>query len=317
MKYRKTTLVVIVFLLVLFIPITVFSTTKAIQKALYVENPEHQFKFENKLYFFDNEGKIIGRYYCNKSICNLATTQNEKDESIILKEYTPTMKLEIQPINNKFAFIIDTDDLDDELIYTLYDIENERAMTNYLEVKNYNIGLDENRFIVKNLEGKYGVISLNNSVQLDIPLEYDYIGTIQNINEETNKIVSTSFVVKKGGTWQIISDTASKLSNAFTDQIYNYTKDYVILQNNLTKEKYLTNYNGDRILLNNYSYLDFYENYLIMVDNFHNFSLYNLSTSIETDKHPISNIEDVKIATEDNYIVVTINSEVVERLAIN
>lgn len=314
MRYRKATLYVIIFFLVLFIPITIFSTVKTIEKITYVENPTHKFHFENKLYFYDGD-KILGRYYCQTSNCNLAVSKVVKDDSIILKEYIPPVSLEIKPINNKYAFIVDSET--ENFDYILYDITAEKELARYKEIKNYSIGLDNNIFIVKNMDNKYGMISLQNDIQLRMPFTYDYIGTNYKLNPETNKISTTSFATKKDNVWQILSDTESTLSTTFTDDIYNYNENYIVFASAANNMYYVTNYNGDRILNNNYSYLDFYENYLVMLDNFHNFSMYNLKTSIESDKHIINTIEDVTLTTVDGYVNVTINNEVVEKLAIS
>ncbi len=317
MKYRKATLCAMIVLLALFLPITIFSTTKAIQKKLYVENPNHQFQFENKLYFYDAEDNthLIGKYYCQTDMCDLAYSSVKKDDSIILKELNaPSMEIEM--INNQFAFINDGFGTLAEPLYLLYNIAEEQALTTYKEIKNYNVGIENSFFIVKNEEDKYGAIMIQGSAQQRIPFEYDYLGIPSNPSFNQIALPSIGFASLKDNIWQIVSDSGANLSVPFTDPIYNYDPTYIILQNS-NKEFYVTNYNGNLIINNYYKYLDFYNRFLVLIDRNNYFSMYDIQNNMETEKHLVSSIDDVTISVEGNNVLATIDGKVVETLAIN
>ena len=305
MRYRKSTLCVIIVLLVFFLPITIFSTTKAIQKALYVENPNHEFKYNNKLYFYDGE-ELLGTYPCLNftEVCELATPDNKPDPNIILKEYEVSNPTTIPIINSRYVFVKDTTF---ENVATssaiLYDLTTNQLLIKYNKVKNYGIGLDNNILIVQDNNGKYGVIELADNVIARIPYEYDYIGASSIINPETNKISSTKLVTLKDNIWQIVDSYGSVLSTNFENDIYTYNDTYIVLKQK-DNQMYLTNYSGDVILTDTFKYLDFYEQYLLVIDNSNNFYIYNLQISQRiTNTYPVNDI------LIDNRVVEIIKTE--------
>ena len=232
MHYRKATFCVIIVLLVFFLPITIFSTTKAIQKAMYVENPLHEFKFENKLYFYDGE-QLLGTYPCHNfpNVCEYATFTVPTPYEYQLREYIPENTTPVGVINKRYAFLVDTtmDKITNALI-TLYDLQEGSELSKYKEIKDYGTLLNNNLFIVKGLTDKYGVISLNEKVNLNIPLDYEYIGLVE-LYDENGLLNADRFVTYRNGLWQIIGSDNSAMSDSFSEAIITYNKTYLVLKN--------------------------------------------------------------------------------------
>ena len=147
------------------------------------ENKNKEFKFYNRLYFYDQSGNELGVYPCNFDYCDYAETTID-DDIVNTNYYKKATKSSTGLINNRYAFINDNLSKGVDSII-LYDVVNQKKVYDLSAVKTYSIGLDNDLFIVKDLEGKWGVVKLTNNAGTVIDIKYDYVGVNSEIDEQT------------------------------------------------------------------------------------------------------------------------------------
>ena len=95
--YDKKTLVVIIVLLVIFVPLAVIGTYRHINNqddnVVIDDNPNHEFIYNNKVYFYYNN-ELINTYPCN-NCSNVVTTINDTEYHTNYYKYGTE---EIEPI---------------------------------------------------------------------------------------------------------------------------------------------------------------------------------------------------------------------------
>ena len=320
MKNKKVTFWVIIVLLIMIMPMAIFSSTihfnKKDIKMSNGENTNREFKYNGKLYFY-NEDKLLGMYECqnNDGYCDYA--QNKTNTEYYLNERKETKASKITMINNRYAFIIDSpiNSLASAEVL-LYDISLGQVIQRYKEVKNYGIGIDNNYYIVKNTDDLWGVISILDEVKVELPFSYNYLGLTNKVNEETEKIEANIFAALKDGVWNLIDINGATFTSGFNTEIFSYNGEYVILKENILM--YLVDYEN-KIYLNDYSYkyIDFYNKYLQIIDAHDDtFYLYDLNKKAKiSNTHKIENINEIKLRTKDNTIEIYHNDELVETIA--
>ena len=192
---NKITLVVILVLLICFISLGTYGYIVKLNtlKEEIPENINKEFKFYGSLYFYDNE-ELLGTYKCNYDTCDYASTMID-DNNYSLNYYKEATEEKVELINKRYAFINDSKTNNkDEII--LYDVINQNVVSTLSGIKNYSIGIDNDYIIVRNHENKWGVMKMSGNAGLIIDYQYDFIGLINNINSESNKIISNHFKVK-------------------------------------------------------------------------------------------------------------------------
>ncbi len=312
MQNKKVTLWTIITLLIIFIPITIFSfIMHNTKKPVIEDNPNHEFKYENKLYFYNDNDELLGIYSCNKAICDMALNSSNEDYPLREKQSSDNLSL----VMNRFAFIKDVNNENDKNII-LYDLELGRVLANYSAIKNYGIGIEDNNYIVKNNDNHYGVITFKNNVSLKVPFKYDYIGLPEKIDSETGKIVSNKFAVLNNGKWQIIDANGAVFAENISDDIVNFNEEYIVLKSSFGYR--LANYQGRYFFDNTiFKYLDFYKDYLEVIDNNSNFYLYSIKNNQKVSSdYLVNSIDDVSLSTENNTIIIAIKNSEKERVAI-
>ena len=315
MKNRKLTLSVIIILLVIFLPITIFATTTHFNKKEVVDNPEHQFKYKEKLYFYDKD-TLLGTYECQNftEYCDLASTRSNFYYS--LNEYKPEKNSKIPIIENRYAFLWDTE-MDNllETEYVLYDIVEQRVLAKYKEVKNYGIGIENDLYIVQNAKELWGIVQLNSELTAEIPCEYSYLGLVNRKDTESGKIIADYFAALKDNTWSLIDLQKAEFTGKFTQEIVSYDGQYVILKENDLMA--LKDYQG-KSFLEPYPYINFYSKYLMIIDNNSEFYLYDLSNEkVMSKTYKVESIEEVRIETENNQIEIYIRENLEESIEIS
>jgi hypothetical protein len=313
MKNRKATLISIIVLLVIFIPITIYSTFMHFKNMIeYDDNINHEFRYDGKLYFYNND-ELLGTYTCENEVenCDYATNNNIFKYSLDERKEN-FEKLGI--INNRYAFLIDEDGIFDSPIL-LYDIKFGKVLGKYTEVKNYTIGIENDYYILKNENNLYGVISLDDGINLKIPFQYDYIGLVNKVDSETGKIIADTFAVLEDDKWSLIDVNGAKFTDAIESDIFSYNGEYIILKN--ASSMSLINYKGISYL-NSYKYINFYNKYLEVIDNFDNFYLTEAGTNNKISKeYSVNSIDDVTLEIEDNNIKLFIKGNYQETIAIS
>lgn len=257
-KHKKISFIISIILFVLFFPLTIIGMISHFSNA----NPNHEFHYKDKLYFYDKSSNLIGTYDCNYENCGYAKETIEDEEYGI--DY---FKLGLEPtalIDDKYAIIGDYAVNQDEVI--IYDIVNKSKIGTYPEYKIYNVGLTDNNVIVKNKEGKYGVIKLNESILPVLPFEYDFIGIPKIVDSSKNKIIANSFIVKKDDHYSIVGSDGTMLSSQLNIPITSFNTSTMVLKNeNGTYGLY--NYDGTVNLPGEYKYIGYISEYIEVKDN--------------------------------------------------
>jgi len=241
-----------------------------------VDNPNKEFRYENKLYFYDGD-QLLGIYKCKNldGYCGYGYAYFDDDIHEI-DYYKEDDVANFTLVNNRYAFISDTNDdseykYDDSII--LYDVINSREIATYKRVKNYSIGIDNNYFIVQHENGLWGVVQLGEINSVKIPFEYDYIGLR---NDFTNgKITANIFAAKKDGSYFLIDIGNAKLTYDFGEKIVSYTTSNVILKD--SSAYYLYDYSARRLLGTiEFAKLSFTDKYLNITTTYNSFYVYDL-----------------------------------------
>lgn len=316
MEKKKATFVVLILLLIIFVPLAIVSTILHFEKTKEgIENPKHEFLYNGKLYFYDNDS-LLGTYICeNEDYCDFATSKNNSSYALLEYEEEKTNKMSL--IKNRYAFLLDTTiaNLKDAEII-LYDLELNKELGRYKEVKNYGIGIEKDSYLVKNSDEKWGVISFEDGVDLKIPFVYDYIGLIDEKVENQNTIAMNHLVVMQNGKWFLIDLFNTKISDSFTDEIVSYTKNYVILSNGTSMR--LLNYEGKDRLFGDYKYLHFCDPYIAIVDNTNTFYLFDLENNKEIgNRHNVKNPKELSYEKTNKHLRVSVAGEIIENIAIS
>ncbi len=316
MYNKKVTMWVIIVLLIFLLPITIFSS---IMHFKYVEpkeeNENHELRHEGKLYFYDND-KLLGTYTCKNfdDYCNYAFMSNKSNYSLDERKVKSNSKFNL--IDNRYVFIMDskTEELANANII-LYDLELNKILASYKEVKNYGIGIEGNYYILKNLENKWGVISFNNcNFNKKIDFTYDYIGLINKVNEN-NKISSDIFAVLNNGMWQLIDINGAIFAENIPLEIFSYNSEYIVLKDNDIMS--LVDYKNNKVLTD-YKYINFYNKFIEIIDGSNQFYLYDLNKGSKiSELYNVNSIEDITLDVVENKIQLSRNGIIEETIAID
>lgn len=286
MEKNKTTLVTIVFLLLILIPCTIFGTIKHFEE----QNKNHEFYYKGELYFYKDDA-LIGKYSCKTKDCNYASYLE------IDTEKTKTTKL----INNKYAFIKDGKNIN------LFDVETGNTIVIYDEIKSFSISNKQNAFItVKN--GLSGVVSFNPNLMGVLANNYDDV--LFNYNKEAKMIDTEKVIVKDKETYKIIKNkeeifTSDKKIIEFNDNIIvllNEDGTYSLV--NYENNSYFSQYK-----INKYLLLDKY----IALWTLENLDFYQYNSEPDFDvKYVKSYSPSADIKVEDKQISVYENEQIID-----
>lgn len=321
-EQKKKVLTVIIVLLVIFIPLSVCSFVlhkldEQNPRHKVIENPNHEFKYNGKLYFYNVSGNLLGTYECKniEGICDYATSF-EDDKLYSIDSYkSPDTKINI--INNRYAFLIDASDTKNAKPF-LFDISNNRIYTTYTSVKNYGIGIENDLFIVGNDALKYGVLSLQGDPQVKVKFDFDFIGIANLLNEDENKIMSDLLVGYRDQFWFLLDMNGAILTSAISKEIVSYNGKHIIVKDNNGYE--VVDYE-DKIIVSNgpYKNLSFTGKFVNITDNFNNFYVYDISTESAITTNILVKITD-KVSSQINQngkLEVIKNGKVIETVEIS
>lgn len=317
---RKGVLITILVLLVIFAPLSVVSFLLHKNKPVtnpIVENTNHEFYFEGKLYFYNENNELLGTYTCQstKENCNYAISKIE-DENYSLDSYQ-TEETRTKIIQNRYAFLEDATTQNEKTPF-LYDIPNERIITKYQSINNYGIGIEDNLMIVKNDNNKYGVISLAEEPKVSINLEYDFIGLPNIINEDKNQIMNDLFVGLKEEKWYLLDSKGAILTSPIEREIVSFNGKHIITKED--KDYYLVDYQGkDELDDSPYLMLSFTSKYLNILDGFNDFYVKDLATTKDLiEPIHIKNTDTITSQiNEDGDLEIIQNDKVVQTVAIS
>lgn len=295
MKNNKMVLPVIIILLIIFLPLTVIGSYKNLSKGTSLENPGKEHKYNNKLFYYDNEGKLLGTYECTSSDCDDAQTEIDDEINDFYKEGD---KNDIGVFNTDNVFIKDNDK-----IY-LYSLGTKIKLLTLNMLKNYNSDIEGNYLIVKNEENLYGLFDLNVG-NFKIKPSYDYMALANKTDGEVIK--SDKIIVEKLKGYYLIDKDDNSLTSTFGVPIYDYNDNLIISKNNDIYSFYT--YNGDNILsdlsINNYEYFNDY--IIILTSSSNEIIIYNSkSGTIEKRYTPIET-DSLSYEINDNQIIIKNN----------
>lgn len=315
---QKGTLVLIIILLVVCIGCFFYGKKLKddnVAEELSHENTNKQFKFDGKLWFYDETGTLLGTYTCQTANCGYAkshATDKDMEYPIEYPDYTNDTDLPI--VNDAFVFLYDSTDTTNPSTI-LYSIKTSFAIGSFPAVSDYDVGLDHNYFIIKNTDGKYGVISLEDTISYILPVEYDFISLPNNIDSD-NKIVSDSFITLKDGQWDIISSSQAVLTKNITGVITNFYGNYLITSSDNTYNLY--NYSGVAIFDNSYRYLTFVDKYLLCETMDNEVYLFDMYTRAKVgESYTAKDTEKISGKVNENKVEVYISNRKVESVDIN
>lgn len=144
---KKIVLYTIIILLIIFLPLTIFSyTLKDRDNTLKDENPHHFPYFNGSLWFYNEDAKLINKYNCENERCTYA----------------------YPIINKKYVFIKDGNKI------KLYDIMNNKINNTFDEVKE-----EDNNYLVKK-DNLWGIYKVDEDIKEVIKINYEDIKIINN-----------------------------------------------------------------------------------------------------------------------------------------
>lgn len=315
MQNRKSTLISIIVLLIIFVPLAIVSTFLHFQNANKgEENPNHEFFYNGKLYFYENN-ELLGTYTCESNdYCDYAVARNKFEFDLLEHQAEKTDKITL--INNRYAFLMDTTitNLNDAEVI-LYDLETSKELGRYKEVKNYGIGIDHNNYLVKNKDDLWGVLQFYDGVNLKVPFTYNYMALADQKEATSSLISSDTISVLKEGLWYLIDINNNKLTENFTDKIVTYNNDYVITSNGSTMR--MSTYDGRNRLFGDYKYLNFCSKYVAIVDNSNIFYLFDVVNNQEVgNRYNVTSPNELRFEVDNDYVKVFAGEELIENVAI-
>lgn len=295
MKNNKMVLPVIIILLIIFLPLTVIGSYKSLSNGTSLENPSKEHKYNNKLFYYDSEGKLLGTYECTSSDCDDAQTEIDDEINDFYKEGD---KNDIGVFNTDNVFIKDNDK-----IY-LYSLGTKIKLLTLNMLKNYNSDIEGNYLIVKNEENLYGLFDLNVG-NFKIKPSYDYMALANKTDEDVIK--SDKIIVEKLNGYYLIDKDDNSLTSTFGVPIYDYNDNLIISKNNDIYSFYT--YNGDNILsdlsINNYEYFNDY--IIILTSSSNEIIIYNSKSSTIEKRYTPIETDSLSYEINDNQIIIKNN----------
>lgn len=298
MKTKTYSLVIIIILLCIFVPLTIFGYVYK-KNNTFEENPNHDFYFQGKLYFYNENNELVNKYTCNNAICELAKSSTEDNDKYKINYYKDGNMLNIPITQGGFAFIQDGD-----LVY-LYNYISDLTLHGYTTINNYNTGINDSLFIVKDNDN-YGVLKVSENVDIVIPFEYSFIGLKNKINENNN-IDASTFIVNKNNSWYLIDREVNDLSVKLNNPIIDYNNKYIITYSDNYQ---IYDYNGNEYTLdmkiNDYILED---NYIGIINNKKLYIYKDLNDSYIKEFDIKTNKDNIKFKMENDRIIITENDE--------
>lgn len=300
MKNKKIVLGVIIFLLIIFVPLTVMGYFVRDKKNPLEENPNHEFFFKNKLWFYDDNDKLISSYECQTNNCDLAKLTIDDEEYGI--NYYKDGSLEKIKNNNYYTFI------KDGALNYLYDVQNGRTLQKYLQIKNYNTNIKNDVYIIQNESNLWGAISIGETLNALVPFEYNFLGIKNNFDDDELKV--DYFIALKDDKWFLVDKENTKISTEYDDTIIDYNNQYIITKKDNRVKVY--SYVGVEYLetfyFNDYA---LYDNYIGLLTN-DTIYIYDDLSSNYIKNIPITKTGKLTLEPKGNQVVIKLDDEVID-----
>lgn len=292
MKTKKSTLYTIIALLIIFLPLSGYGLFKNITKKVennIQDNPNHDFYYQGKLYFYDTKGKLLGKYTCSSSSCGRVKTTID-DSKYNLNYYAEGNKEFLEYQNDNYAFIEDGQNI------ILYSFNLNGPIITYSEVKDYHAKL-ENNYLIAKKGGKWGIIDLDSLTNV-IDYTFDFIGLPNKVEEGI--LQTDNYIAFADNRWYILDNEGQTMNNGLVDPIVDFNTNYI-----LTSEKEIFDYESKPIEINlSYKDIALVNGYTILVTPTNNVLVYTDLTGALITSTTVGNYTTINFEYADGSIIV-------------
>lgn len=280
---NKPTLIAIIVLLVIFVPLSIYTTYLKLFKV--EELPDT--KTQEVTSYLDDIDKFVD-----------IKTDGQRTS-------IGTFKI----ANKDYTFV-----LKDNTVY-LHSIADNLNILDYQAIKFYNSYIENNLLIVKR-DNKWGIINLN-SLQPVVKPEYDYLGLID--DEKDGVLNTNTFIGLKNNFYSLykLGDSFKKVSSDFKDIIYTYNNNQkVIITINNDRYK-VYDFNGNN-LLENYEITKaaITNNYLAIIDSQNNLYLFNRVPGLPFENYSVKDVSKLKLKESANTLEIYLNDTLYKNIDI-
>ena len=280
---NKPTLIAIIVLLVIFVPLSIYTTYLKLFKV--EELPDT--KTQEGTSYLDDIDKFVD-----------IKTDGQRTS-------IGTFKI----ANKDYTFV-----LKDNTVY-LHSIADNLNILDYQAIKFYNSYIENNLLIVKR-DNKWGIINLN-SLQPVVKPEYDYLGLID--DEKDGVLNTNTFIGLKNNFYSLykLGDSFKKVSSDFKDIIYTYNNNQkVIITINNDRYK-VYDFNGNN-LLENYEITKaaITNNYLAIIDSQNNLYLFNRVPGLPFENYSVKDVSKLKLKESANTLEIYLNDNLYKNIDI-
>lgn len=280
---NKPTLIAIIVLLVIFVPLSIYTTYLKLFKV--EELPDT--KTQEVTSYLDDIEKFVD-----------IKTDGQRTS-------IGTFKI----ANKDYTFV-----LKDNTVY-LHSIADNLNILDYQAIKFYNSYIENNLLIVKR-DNKWGIINLN-SLQPVVKPEYDYLGLID--DEKDGVLNTNTFIGLKNNFYSLykLGDSFKKVSSDFKDIIYTYNNNQkVIITINNDRYK-VYDFNGNN-LLENYEITKaaITNNYLAIIDSQNNLYLFNRVPGLPFENYSVKDVSKLKLKESANTLEIYLNDNLYKNIDI-
>ncbi len=224
MQAKKSTLYTIIVLLVITLPLAIYGTVihlKNKPSATDRENPNHEFHYKDKLYFYNENNELLSKYECNSGLCGYPETIIDDDEYGI-NYYSEGEEKEFIYNNGNYTFIVDNQNI------MLFDKKLGSVLVNYSKIKNYHTALADDLVIIKQ-GAKWGVLDLK-SLKNILPYDYEFVGLPNKLID--GKLQTDHFIVLEKTWWYIFDKEGKALNAGISHPIKDFNDQYIITSEN-------------------------------------------------------------------------------------
>ena len=249
---HKPTLFVIIILLIIAIPASIYGITKKNEKK--AEEPVN--------------------------LTYTESTLNELDKNVNIYKNGTKIYLDNFIVNGKeYNFV----KLDDNKNW-LYSVKDNIKVLDYEAINFYNTDI-ENDYVLVKREGKWGILNTK-TLKPVAPCEYNYIGLINNVVD--GKLKSNTFIGSKNNSYSIykIDTSVSAISNTFSDLIYTYNENQKLIATVSNDTYSLYDFEGNKYLQNIIiKDISINNNHITIIDSNNTLYVYNniLATPVLTE----------------------------------
>ena len=314
-KVQKGAFILLIILLAIFVPlagVSMFFRFTGPTESSSKENVNKEFYFDNKLWFYQNDGTLLGTYECKTTNCGYAIN-TLTDEEYGIHSPSTSKDTPISLINERYAILTDSTTSTEAFVYDIVNGTSYQQAA-YLSAKDYGIGISDNLLIVENANHQYGVIRLSNMIEPVLTLEYNFIG-LKDQKDEEGKVLADYFIVSNDNGWRLMDQNGAVLTSTLKDAIVDYTGTYLITRNE-NNYYHVVDYNNNSILPDDFANLSFTDKYLNCFTISGEFYVYDIANQeIVSSTYKIDENDDVLTTVDpNNNVVISINNSVVETI---